>query len=76
MVYRALKVTGKELATDSSAGVSATSFSDYNLVSDYAKEAVSYLVANGIIKGTSDGRIAPKAFVTIWEADAVIERIK
>ncbi len=76
IVYRALKVTGKELATDSSAGVSATSFSDYNLVSDYAKEAVSYLVANGIIKGTSDGRIAPKAFVTIWEADAVIERIK
>ncbi len=51
MIYRALKIEG-------ASGNAA--FSDYAEVSDYAKDAVNYLSANGIISGYEDNTIRPK----------------
>ena len=49
-------------------------FSDAEEISDYAKEAVSALVAKRIINGRG-GLIAPKGYVTYKETAIVISRL-
>lgn len=48
---------------------------DIGAVSEYAREAVEYMYANGIIKGYGDGSFAPKAYTTRAEAAVLIARI-
>ena len=52
-----------------------TSAPDFAKVSDYAKEAVSALVANGVING-KNGYVAPFDLVSKAEVAIVAERIK
>jgi len=75
MLHRVLKVAGKIIGENIPEGPGAESFVDYADVADYAKDAVSYLVANKIIIGKSNNIIAPKDYVTYKEAEIVIERI-
>lgn len=49
---------------------------DIDNVSDYAREAVEYMYAKGIIKGYNDGSFAPKAYTTRAEAAVLISRIE
>lgn len=51
IIYRTLKAENAE---------NNVSFSDMNEVSDYAKDAISYLAAEGIISGYEDNTIRPK----------------
>ena len=67
MIYRLLSIDGKIEGSDTSAP-------DFEKVSDYAKEAVSALVAKGIING-KNGYIAPLDLVTKAEVAIIVERI-
>lgn len=67
MLYRTMKTKNAELA-------GAQSFNDDGEISEYAKEAVSALCANGITKGY-DGRFSPKAKLTRAEAATLIYRM-
>lgn len=66
--YRALKSKGVAL------GVSAVGFTDYNEISDFAKEPVKSLYAEKIVTGTDGGKFAPKAYATRAEAAVIISR--
>ncbi|MBQ7120606.1 MAG: Ig-like domain-containing protein [Oscillospiraceae bacterium] len=68
IVYRALLKLGVELeSTD-------VVYADFAEVSDYAKEAVSALVAEGLTNGRN-GKIAPNDFTTRAEVAVLIKRI-
>ena len=73
IIYRVLKTFSVSFA-DSSPEVRAEEYMDYADVSDYAKEAVSALIAKGIINGR-DGLITPKGNVTYKETEIVISRL-
>ena len=68
MIYRMLLLNGELAERDTSAP-------DFAKVSDYAKEAVSALVANGVING-KNGYVAPFDLVSKAEVAIVAERIK
>lgn len=50
-------------------------FSDNNEISDYAKPAMNWAVANNIISGTSETELTPKANATRAQLAAIIVRI-
>lgn len=52
------------------------SFADYDMISDYAKEAVRDLAAIGAISGMGDGKFCPKNDITRAEAAVLIYRLK
>ncbi len=60
MVYRAIKALGIELKMVNA----PAAFADDALISDYAKEAVSYLYQAGIVNGVGDGNFAPQNVTT------------
>ncbi|MBE6912320.1 MAG: S-layer homology domain-containing protein [Ruminococcaceae bacterium] len=68
MLYRAMTKMNIELKAD------AVSAEDFDEVSDYAKEAVSALVSNGIING-KNGKIDPKANTTRAEVAVMLSRV-
>lgn len=76
-------ITREDLCTMAARALSAAgykvrggeaSFTDYALVSDYAKEAVSFLAENGIINGMGDGSFNPKNNTTRAEAAVLLYR--
>jgi len=69
MLYRAMQKLGIELS-----GTQATDVSDMDTVSEYAKEAVETLMANGIING-KNGKIDPKANATRAEVAVMLNRV-
>ena len=66
MIYRALNVNVNAPEAD---------FSDYDTISDYARKAVNYLAANGVISGYTDGSFAPYGNTTRAEAAKIISSI-
>ncbi|MBQ7118590.1 MAG: S-layer homology domain-containing protein [Oscillospiraceae bacterium] len=68
MLYRAMTKINAELSTGE------VSASDFDTVSDYAKEAVSALVSNGIING-KNGKIDPMANATRAEVAVMLSRV-
>jgi len=70
MLYRAMTKLGIELE-ETTDEVDA---SDFNEVSEYAKEAVSALVANGIING-KNGKIDPMSTATRAEVAVMLSRV-
>ncbi len=69
MIYRAMTALEIELKSDVQAEVS-----DLDAVSDYAKEAVSALMASGIVNG-KNGKVDPMANATRAEVAVMLERI-
>lgn len=67
MITRAFKI-------DVSAAA-APSFSDADSIAAYAKDAVGWAQANGIINGTQDGNFNPKASTKRAEAAALLYRL-
>ncbi|HHW00656.1 MAG TPA: S-layer homology domain-containing protein, partial [Clostridiaceae bacterium] len=55
--------------------VNVVPFTDEAEISGYAKEAVAAIQKAGIIKGTGDGRFAPKNNATRAEAAVIIYRL-
>ena len=66
MVYRALCKKGYENKN------SKLTFYDADQISDYAKEAVSYLAGKGVISGMGDGRFSPKGNATRAQTAKII----
>ena len=66
MLYNALKTSGYE------AQQSGNTFADDELISAYAKEAVSMLTEAGVINGVGDNKFDPKANATRAQAAKVI----
>lgn len=69
MLYRAMQKLGIELN-----GTQAADVSDMDTVSEYAKEAVETLMANGIING-KNGKIDPMANATRAEVAVMLNRV-
>ena len=66
VIYRAAKNAGYEFKEQSE------DFTDFDQVSDYAKEAVSYMAGSGIISGMGDGTFLPKATATRAQAAKLV----
>ena len=69
MLYRAMQKLGVELG-----GTQTQNVFDMDTVSDYAKEAVETLMANGIING-KNGKIDPMANATRAEVAVMLNRV-
>ena len=50
-------------------------FDDGGLISDYAKDAVAYFAANGIVNGVSDGIFAPLDNATRAQTAVILYRV-
>ena len=68
MIYRAVGAAGLELEVEVE---NPAELSDMDEVSDYAKEAVNFLVSKGVIRG-SDGSFLPRSYATRAEAAQII----
>ncbi|MBQ9984691.1 MAG: S-layer homology domain-containing protein, partial [Oscillospiraceae bacterium] len=68
IVYRALGKLEMELETGD------VDYADFDLVAEYAKDAVSALIASGLVNGKS-GKIAPTDYTTRAEVAVLIKRI-
>lgn len=73
IIYRLIEHLGKTdiLSKDDN----AEGLGDFASISDYAKEAVSKLYANGIVNGTGDNAFAPLKSTTRAEATVLLYRI-
>ncbi|MBP5245848.1 MAG: S-layer homology domain-containing protein [Clostridia bacterium] len=70
MIYRALKDNNPASVTEEE-----SAFADFDNISDYAKEAVSFLESAGLISGAEDGKFNPDSFLSRAEAAVVINRL-
>ena len=52
-----------------------SNFIDFDMVSEYAKEAVSFLEKAGLIAGMGDGTFSPRTYLSRAEAAVVISRL-
>lgn len=74
MTYRALKQAGK--FSESTGDFSVLSgFSDGQAVAGYAREAMSYFVAQNIIQGSDDGKLHPEKTATRGEAATILTEL-
>lgn len=62
----------RALGNKTSATANDLSFTDYEMISDYAKEAVANMVELGIINGKGDGTFAPKDYCTRAEISKIL----
>ena len=65
-IYRAAKNNGYVFTNQK------TDFKDFDEISDYAKEAVSYLAGEGIISGDGDGSVLPHSSATRAETAKIL----
>lgn len=70
LLHRALQAVDANTAAGTAAG-----YADEATISSYAREAVSAVQAQGLMKGTSGGQFAPKATATRAEAAVVIHHL-
>lgn len=68
MLGRALSLSGEGMEIENT-------FTDANLVADYALSHVKAVVGNGIIKGNADGTLNPLGNTTRAEAAVIMDRI-
>ena len=71
IIFRAINKAGLELDIEID---QTAELSDMDEVSEYAKEAVEFLVSKGAIKG-SNGKFNPKAYATRAEAAQMIYNV-
>ena len=70
MMYKyATEVCGYEVSINN--GV-LSSYSDYELVNEWAENAMQWAVTNGVISGTGDGRLNPQGNATRAECAAIL----
>ena len=75
MLWRAAQYVQKETGkTALTAGGSLTGYADANKVSSWARDAVSSLAQNGIMKGTSSTQLSPAESCTIEQSILLVYR--
>ncbi|MBQ2697235.1 MAG: S-layer homology domain-containing protein, partial [Clostridia bacterium] len=72
MLYRAMNAAGSPIPMASASVLSG--YQDSAAVSDYATEAVSAMVAQGIVTGDTDGRLNPHMLITRAEMAMILYR--
>jgi len=72
IIYRYAKSNGYDMHENSKSDV--YSYKDSDEISDYASDAVSYVMKAGIMNGRGEKMFAPKAKITRAEVAAVIMR--
>lgn len=72
MLYRTLQAAGLDLAATKK---NQTAFSDWQFISDWAREAVIALRAANIIDGVGDNEFDPKGTTTREQAITLVKRI-
>jgi len=76
ILAHAMKTTGLNVSlTDSEISMILAKYTDAVAVSDYAKLGVAACVNDGIITGTSDSTLSPKAYVTRAEVAVMIQQL-
>lgn len=75
MIARGLGTEYKDAADLSVALEKLKGFKDYDNLSPWARESMALCYQLGIIKGTPDGFILPKAYATRAEATAMLRRV-
>ncbi len=70
MLYNYAKLKGYDTTQG---GMAIREFADYENISDYAKEALTWAVNAGIINGMGDGTLAPQGSATRAEAAQMIK---
>ena len=70
LLYRYAKTTGMDIKANGS----LSGFSDRDEVSDFATEAMTWAVSNGIVSGSTDAKLNPKATATRAEVAAILVR--
>ncbi|MEA4920304.1 MAG: S-layer homology domain-containing protein [Clostridiaceae bacterium] len=76
MITRAMMITKLSAGlTDSETNQLLSTFSDGESASDYAKESIASCLKTGIISGTSETTISPKANITRAEVAVMVERL-
>ncbi|MBR2181330.1 MAG: S-layer homology domain-containing protein, partial [Oscillospiraceae bacterium] len=74
IVYRALTTKSVDEGVSSLTSTDEVSYPDFSSVADYAKEAVSALISEGLVNGKS-GNIAPLDYTTRAEVAVLLKRI-
>lgn len=75
MLWRAIDYIQAETKKTKLKGGNITDgFADVDEISDYAVEAVASLMANGIMRGTSDTEISPKDICTVEQSVLLVYR--
>jgi len=72
MLHRYAQSKGFDLRATSS----SLDFKDVNKISNYAKEAISWAVSKGIMKGNSDSTLNPSGLATRAEVATMLQRFK
>ena len=72
--YNAIKATGKNDEWVADMPDDFANFADTDSVSDWAQEALKYLIQTGIIKGTSDTTVSPKENATRAQGAVILKR--
>ena len=71
MLYRFAKFLGMDTSADAS---TLDSFADKDSVHDWATDAMTWCVSNGIIKGTSDDVLSPANLATRAQVAVMLDR--
>lgn len=72
IIQRYMKFKGLDISVAENADI--TSYQDYENISSYAKDAFLYACSKGIISGTSQTTLAPKASATRAQMAAIFQR--
>ena len=72
ILYRYAKYAGMDV----SARADLSSYADAGQISDYAKEAMSWAVATGLISGRSASMLAPTGSATRAEVATILMRFE
>ncbi len=72
-LYRFAKYNEKDVSAEDT---DLSSYADFDAISDYAKEALKYAVAQKIIGGVTEDTLAPKGTLTRAQAATMLQRIK
>ena len=72
--YNAIKATKKNDEWVAKLPTDFAKFTDVSEISDYAKQALEYLVQTGIIKGMTDTTVAPKGNATRAQGAVMLKR--
>jgi hypothetical protein len=76
IIARAMKLTElSENLTDKDVGAILAKYTDSAAVSDYAKLGVAACVKSGIVSGTSESTLSPKAYVTRAEVAVMVQHL-
>ena len=76
IIARAMKLTGLSVSlTDSETSALLAKYTDGASVSDFAKTSAAICLKSGVVTGSSETSLSPKAYVTRAEVAVMVQRL-